>query len=55
MPVKENLNIYAKWTSRVPVKFTVSYLVQEGGGYVKIADDTTGVSLAGVFKSFIPN
>ena len=53
MPVKGHLNIYAKWTSEVPVPFTVYYVTYDiNGQRIEIADPTTGVSLAGISKSF---
>lgn len=48
MAIKEDVVIYAKWTSKVPVKFTVKYMC----GQIEIADRTEGYALAGVYKSF---
>jgi hypothetical protein len=52
MSVKDNYIIYAKWTSEVPVPYTVKYVTTIDGQEVEIADRTTGVSLAGISKSF---
>ncbi len=52
MSVKFDMEIYAKWTSRKPVKYTVRYVYHNGTDYVDIADQTTGLSLAGVTKHF---
>ena len=53
MPVKFDMDIYAKWTSRIPVKYTIRYVYKSGEEYVDIAESTTGASLAGVTKSFM--
>ncbi len=53
MTLKENLDIYAKWTSRIPVKYSVYYVINEDGNKVEIAEATSGQSLAGMIKSFI--
>lgn len=52
MAVKHDYTIYAKWTSEVPVPYTVKYVTTIDGQEVEIADPTTGVSLAGISKSF---
>ena len=52
MAVKHHYIIYAKWTSEVPVPYTVKYVTEIDGQEVEIADRTTGVSLAGISKSF---
>ena len=52
MAVKHDYIIYAKWTSEVPVPYTVKYVTTIDGQEVEIADRTTGVSLAGISKSF---
>ena len=52
MSVKDKYTIYAKWTSEVPVPYTVKYVTTIDGQEVEIADPTTGVSLAGISKSF---
>ena len=52
MSVKFDMEIYAKWTSRIPVSFTVRYVYHNGTDYVDIAEPTTGKSLAGVTKHF---
>lgn len=46
--------IYAKWTSEVPIKYTVYYVIDAGdGNYINVAAPTEGVALAGVAKSFV--
>lgn len=53
MVLKQNLEIYAKWTSKVPVPYTVYYAIKNSdGSYTQIADPTKGISLAGISKSF---
>lgn len=52
MSIKKDYVIYAKWTSEVPVPYTVRYITIKDGEEIKIADDTEGVSLAGISKSF---
>ena len=55
MPIKQNYVIFAKWTSTVPIGYTVRYVISDGnGGYIDIAEPSTGVSLVGVTKSFVP-
>ena len=53
MTLKENLDIYAKWTSRVPVEYVIYYVIQVGDEYINIAEPTEGASLVGMNKSFI--
>ena len=53
MPIKHDYTIYAKWTSEVPVPYTVRYVTIVDGAEVEIAEPTTGVSLAGTSKSFL--
>jgi len=46
--------IYAKWTSEIPIAYTVYYVTEDANGdYVNVADPTEGVALAGINKSFI--
>ena len=52
MPVKTDMDIYAKWTSHIPVPFTIRYVYWDGSDYVDIAEPTTGASLAGITKTF---
>lgn len=53
MPIKHHYVIYAKWTSEVPVPFTVRYVFKQADGTeIEIAEPTKGQSLAGVSKSF---
>ena len=50
MAFKKDYVIYAKWTSKVPVPYTVRYMLE--GTDIEIADPTTGVSLANISKPF---
>ena len=52
MQVKKDYVIYAKWTSKVPVPYTIYYKTEVGGVLVDIAEPTVGKSLAGLSKSF---
>ncbi len=54
MPIKQDYVIYAKWTSHVPVEFTVYYKTKDANGdYTKdVAPPMKGKSLAGVSKEF---
>ncbi len=49
MPVRKDLNIYAKWSSNVLVEYTIKYESVDG---VEIAAPTTGSALAGTTKTF---
>ena len=51
MPINQDLNIYAKWSSRVAVKYEVYYKLQ--GTNTQIADPTIGSTLAGMNKTFL--
>ena len=53
MPIKHNYEIYAKWTSEVPVHYIVYYRTEINGVMVDIAEPTEGKALAGVAKSFM--
>jgi uncharacterized repeat protein (TIGR02543 family) len=52
MAIKRHYEIFAKWTSHVPVPFKVRYVIEKDGAYVDVADPTVGVALVGVTKSF---
>ena len=52
MQVKKNLVIYAKWTSKVPVPYTIYYKAMVDGVWVDIAKPSEGQSLAAISKSF---
>ncbi len=53
IPVKDSINIYAKWGSRVAVKYTVYYkVVNEDGSETEIASPTVGSTLAGQNRTF---
>lgn len=49
MPVKRNLNLYAKWNSEKLLTYTVKYELENG---TQIAPPTTGSALAGTTKTF---
>lgn len=49
MPVKRNLNLYAKWNSEKLLPYTVKYVLGDG---TEIAPPTTGSALAGTTKTF---
>jgi len=53
MAIKHEYVIYAKWTSHIPVEYVVRYVAKIDGTETEIAEQTKGVSLAGVSKSFI--
>ncbi|MBQ7364867.1 MAG: InlB B-repeat-containing protein [Clostridia bacterium] len=50
IPVTQDLNIYAKWSSHVSVNYTIHYVLR--GTDQKIADSTTGTAIAGHNKTF---
>ena len=53
MPVRKDLNLYAKWSSNVMVNYTIKYAVEdENGNRTYIADDTTGSALADSTQTF---
>ena len=49
MPVNQDLNLYAKWSSNTLMNYTIHYKLADG---TKIAEDTTGSGLAGTTKTF---
>lgn len=49
MPITKDLNLYAKWSSKVMVDYTIRYELADG---TKIAEDTIGQALAGTSKTF---
>lgn len=49
MAVTKDLELYAKWSSNVPVAFTIKYELADG---TTIADPTVGSALAGATKTF---
>lgn len=51
MPINQDLNIYAKWSSKVAVKYEVYYKLQDTN--TQIADPTIGSTLAGMNKTFL--
>lgn len=50
IPVLEDMDIYAKWSSHVPVKYTIKYMLD--GTNIEIADPTEGNAIAGNNKTF---
>lgn len=53
MPVKKDLDLYAKWRSDVMVDYTIKYAVDNGDGTLTyIADETKGKALAFTTKTF---
>ncbi len=52
MQVKKDLVIYAKWTTKVPVPYTIYYKTMKEGVLTDIATPSTGQSLADISKSF---
>lgn len=49
MPITKDLNLYAKWSSKVMVEYTIKYELEDG---TEIAAETTGSALAGSTKTF---
>ena len=49
MPVTKDLDLYAKWSSKVMVEYTIKYELEDG---TEIAAETTGSALAGSTKTF---
>lgn len=49
MPVNRDLDIFAEWSSKVLVQYTVRYELEDG---TKIAEPTVGTKLAGTSKTF---
>ena len=49
MPVTQDLNLYAKWSSNVLMEYTIHYKLTDG---TTIAPDTKGSALAGSTKTF---
>ena len=54
MPVYRDLDLYAKWTSKVMVDFVVHYAVKEGDWITEIAAPMVGKMLGGQEKTFYP-
>ena len=53
MMIKQDYEIYAKWTSIVPVRYAIYYRVMHAdGSYQDVADSETGEALVGITKSF---
>ena len=54
MPVYRDLDLYAKWTSKVMVDFVVHYAVKDGERITEIAAPMVGKMLGGQEKTFYP-
>lgn len=53
IPVKDSLNIYAKWGSHVAVRYAIYYkYVDNNGNEIEIAAPTTGSTIAGYDRTF---
>ena len=53
MPVRRNMDLYAKWRTDVAMSYTIRYAIQnENGELTYIAEDTTGSALAESTKTF---
>lgn len=53
MPVRRNMDLYAKWRTDVAMSYTIRYAIQnENGSRTYIAEDTTGSALAESTKTF---
>lgn len=50
IPVLEDINVYAKWSSHVSVNYTINYVLRDTGE--QIADSTVGSGIAGHNKTF---
>lgn len=50
IPVVKDINVYAKWSSHVSVKYTIRYVLKDTG--VEIAEPTVGSTIAGNNKTF---
>lgn len=50
IPVLDDMDIYAKWSSHVPVQYTIHYVLKTTGE--TIADSTLGMAIAGNNKTF---
>lgn len=53
IPVVQSMDVYAKWNSKVPVQYSVSYKTMVNGQPVDIATPMTGSTMAGMNKTFI--
>lgn len=51
IPIIQDMNIYAKWSSKVAVKYEIYYKLD--GTDIQIADPTIGSTLAGMNKTFL--
>ena len=49
MPVRQDLVIYAKWSSHVLVEYTINFQLEDG---TPVADPITGSALAGTTRTF---
>ena len=49
MPIKQDMNIYAKWSSKVLIEYVIHYQLEDG---TPVAEETMGSALAETTKSF---
>lgn len=53
MPINRDIDIFAEWSSNIPVLYTLRYVIKNADGTeTEIADTTTGSALAGTTKTF---
>lgn len=53
MPINRDIDIFAEWSSNIPVLYTLRYVIRNADGTeTEIADTTTGSALAGTSKTF---
>lgn len=53
IPIKDSINIYAKWGSRVAVQYKLYYkILNEDGSETEIAAPTVGSTIAGINRTF---
>lgn len=50
IPIIDDIDVYAKWSSHVSVNYTINYVLK--GTTIKIADNTVGTAIAGHNKTF---
>lgn len=53
IPVRKDMDLYAKWYADELADYTIKYAVQNGDELTYIADDTTGKAVAGYDKTFV--
>lgn len=53
IPVRKDMDLYAKWYADELADYTIKYAVKNGDKLIYIADDTTGKAVAGYDKTFV--